>query len=118
MVQLLYNSDVDSAITEVNATAGIGTVTLADGTDGQVKTFINTSTSGTNIVTITPTNLRGYASILLNAEGETVTCIFKNSKCNILAGNGLYNCLIMIGEYNGPYQKNILKMKEQLIKKS
>ncbi len=81
-------ADTDSAITEVNATAGIGTVTLADGTDGQVKTFINTSTSGTNIVTITPTNLRGYTSILLNAEGETVTCIFKNSKWNILAGNG------------------------------
>ena len=34
--------------------------TLADGANGQIKTIINVSTSGTNAVTITPTNLRGY----------------------------------------------------------
>ena len=32
-----------------------------------------------NAVTITPTNLRGYTNIILNAQGETVTCMFKNS---------------------------------------
>ena len=42
----------------------------------------------TNIVTITPSNLRGYTNVLLNAEGETVTLLFKNSNWNIIAGNG------------------------------
>ena len=81
-------SDVTSAITEIDATSAIATVTLANGSDGQVKTFINVSTSGTNVVTITPASLRGYTNILLNAPGETVTCMFKNSNWNIIAGNG------------------------------
>ena len=59
-----------------------------DGSDGQIKTIINTSTSGTNAITITPTNLRGYTTITLNAPGETVTCLFKNSNWNVIAGNG------------------------------
>ena len=53
-----------------------------------VKTIINVSTSGTNNVVITPANLRGYSTITLNAQGETVTCLFKNSKWNVIAGNG------------------------------
>ena len=59
-----------------------------DGSNGQIKTIINVSSSGTNAVTITPSNLRGYTSIVLNAPGETVTCMFKNSNWNIIAGNG------------------------------
>ena len=81
-------ANVTSAITVINATSSIGTVTLADGSDGQIKTFINTSTAGTFIITITPTNLRGYTSVLLNAQGESVTLLFKGSKWNIIAGNG------------------------------
>ena len=81
-------ADVTSAITEIDATSAIGTISLANGSDGQVKTFINVSTSGTNVVTITPASLRGYTNILLNAPGETVTCMFKNSNWNIIAGNG------------------------------
>ena len=80
--------DITSAITEINATSGTHTGALADGADGQVKTIINVSTSGTNLITITPSNLRGYTNILLNAPGETVTCLFKNSNWNIIAGNG------------------------------
>jgi len=81
-------ADVTSAITEINATSATGAISLADGTDGQIKTFINVSTSGTNNVVITPTNLRGGTTITLNAEGETVTCLFKNAKWNVIAGNG------------------------------
>ena len=54
-------SDVTSAVTEINATAGTGAVSLPDGANGQIKTFLNTSTAGTNAVTITPANLRGGA---------------------------------------------------------
>jgi hypothetical protein len=81
-------ANVTSAITTIDATSTTGTVTLADGSDGQIKTFINTSTAGTFIITITPTNLRGYTSVLLNAQGESVTLLFKGSKWNIIAGNG------------------------------
>ena len=80
--------DITNPVTEVDATSGAAPVTLADGSNGQIKTIINVSTSGTNAVTITPANLRGYTSIVLNAPGETVTCMFKNSNWNIIAGNG------------------------------
>jgi len=80
--------NVTTPVTEVDATSAAGTLTLADGSNGQIKTIINVSTSGTSIVTITPSNLRGYTNILLNAPGESVTCMFKNSNWNIIAGNG------------------------------
>ena len=81
-------ADVTSAITEINGTSNTSTITLADGADGQVKTIINTATSGTSAQTITPTNLRGHTSVILNAPGETVTLLFKNSNWNIIAGHG------------------------------
>ena len=81
-------ANITSAVTEVDATSAVGNLSLADGAEGQIKTFINVSTSGTNNVVITPTNLRGWTTITLNAEGETVTCMFKNAKWNVLAGNG------------------------------
>ena len=81
-------ANVTSAITVINATSATGAITLADGADGQIKTFINTSTAGTNNVVITPANLRGYTNITLNAPGETVTLLFKVSKWNIIGGNG------------------------------
>ena len=81
-------ANVTSAITTVNATSATGTVSLADGSDGQIKTFINVSTAGTNNVVITPANLRGFTNITLNAPGETVTLLFKASKWHIIAGNG------------------------------
>ena len=80
--------DVTTPVTEVDATSAAAPCSLADGSDGQIKTIINVSTSGTNAITITPSNLRGYTTITLNAQGETVTCMFKNSNWNVIAGNG------------------------------
>ena len=80
--------DVTSAITELDATSATHSCAMADGADGQIKTIIDTATSGTSAITITPTNLRGYTTITLNAPGETVTCLFKNSNWNVIAGNG------------------------------
>jgi len=80
--------NVTTAITEINATSATHSCAIADGSDGQVKTIINTSTSGTNAITITPTNLRGYTTITLNAPGETVTLLFKNSNWNVIANQG------------------------------
>ena len=81
-------ADITSAVTEINATAGTGGVSLADGANGQIKTFLDTATGGTNAITITPTSLRGGNTIALNAEGETVTLMFKNSNWNVIAGHG------------------------------
>ena len=80
--------NVTTAITEIDATSATHSCAIADGSDGQVKTVINVSTSGTNAITITPTNLRGYSTVTLNAPGETVTLLFKNSNWNVIAGNG------------------------------
>ena len=80
--------NVTTAITEINATSATHSAGLADGSDGQIKTIINTSTSGSNAITITPSNLRGYTTIVLNAPGETVTLLFKNSNWNVIANQG------------------------------
>ena len=80
--------NVTTAITEIDATSATHSAALADGSDGQIKTIIDTATSGTNAITITPTNLRGYTTITLNAPGETVTCLFKNSNWNVIANQG------------------------------
>ena len=79
--------EITNPVTEVNATSAAAPCTLADGANGQIKTIINISTSGTNAVTITPSNLRGGSAITLNAPGETVSLIFKNSNWNIIAGH-------------------------------
>jgi len=80
--------NVTTAITEINATSATHACGMADGADGQVKTIINVSTGGTNNIVITPSNLRGGSTITLNAPGETVTCLFKNSNWNVIAFNG------------------------------
>ena len=80
--------NVTTAITEINATSATHAAAMADGSYGQIKTIINVSTGGTNNIVITPANLRGYTTITLNAPGETVTCLFKNSNWNVIAGNG------------------------------
>ena len=79
--------DVTSAITEINATSATHTCAMADGSDGQIKIIINTSTSGTNAVAITPANFSN-TSFTLNAPGETAVCVFKNSKWYVIGGNG------------------------------
>ena len=88
--------NLTTAITEVDATSAAAPCTLAAAsTDGQIKTILNVSTSGTNAVTVTPTNLNATTgggsaatNIVLNAPGETVTCMYKSSKWYIIAGNG------------------------------
>ena len=80
--------NVTTAVTLINATSATHSCALDNGVDGQIKTIIDSSTSGTNAITITPTNLNGYSTITLNAPGETVTLLFKNSKWNVIADNG------------------------------
>jgi hypothetical protein len=52
-----------------------------------MKIVINVSTGGTNAVVITPSNLRGGTTVTLNAPGETVHLMFKNSNWNVIGGH-------------------------------
>ena len=74
-------------VTEVDATSAAAPCTLADGANGQIKIILNVSTGGTNAVVITPSNFRGGTTITLDAPGESVMCIFKNSAWNVIGGN-------------------------------
>jgi len=78
--------EITNPVTEVNATSAAAPCTLADGANGQVKTIINVSTTGSNDIVITPSNLRGGTTVTLNAPGETVTLMFKNSNWNVIGG--------------------------------
>ena len=80
--------NVTTAVTEINATSATHSGALADGSAGQIKIILNTSTLGSNAVTITPSNLAGYTTVTLNAPGESVILIFKNSNWYIIGGNG------------------------------
>jgi hypothetical protein len=79
--------DVTSAVSEVNATSATHAGALADGVGGQIKMILNTSTSGTNNVVITPANLAGGTTITLDAPGESAVCIFKASKWYVIGGH-------------------------------
>jgi len=82
--------------TLVNAGSAAAPCTLAAATtDGHIKTIINSSSSGTNAVTITPANLRATqgggsaaTNVVLNAPGESVTLMYKSSNWYVIAGNG------------------------------
>ena len=80
--------NVTTAITEINATSATHTCAIADGSDGQIKIILDTASSGTNAITITPANLRGFSTITLNAPGESVILLFKNSNWNVIGGHG------------------------------
>ena len=79
--------EITNAVTEVNATSAAAPCTLADGANGHIKTIINVSTAGSNDIVITPSNLRGGTTITLNAPGETVQLMFKNSNWNVIGGH-------------------------------
>ena len=75
--------------TLVDATGAAAPCTLAAAsTDGQVKMILNSSTSGTNAVTITPTNFKQGSTITLNAPGESVVCMYKSSFWYVIGGEG------------------------------
>ena len=74
--------------TLVNATSAAAPCTLAAAsTDGQVKMILNSSTSGTNAVTITPTNFKQGTTITLDAPGDSVVLMYKSSFWYIIGGD-------------------------------
>ena len=82
--------EVTSSTTLINATAAGCPCTLEDGADGQVKIIINKSTGATNVVSITPANINAGSGTKVNidAPGRSVMLMFKDSKWNVIGGNG------------------------------
>ena len=79
---------VQTLVTFINAT-NTATITLADGTNGQIKHLL--CTTGTANVTLANTNLNGVStSIVFNAAGETATLIFDSTtgKWSVLSSYG------------------------------
>lgn len=80
-------ANLTSAVTEVNCTSAGSNLTLAAGSEGQIKMIFNSSTSGTNNLVITPTNFKGGTTITLSAPGETCILIYKTSYWYVIGGN-------------------------------
>jgi hypothetical protein len=74
--------------TLVDATSGAAPVTVANGSDGQIKIIINKSASGSNAVTITPASFVSGSTVNIDAPGRSVILFFKDSKWNVIGGNG------------------------------
>lgn len=76
--------DLITPVTRIDS-AGAIALTLADGTNGQIK-FIVMGTDGGD-ATLTPTTKTGYSTITFNDAGDGVTLVFITTKGWIVAGN-------------------------------
>lgn len=76
---------VTSLVTKINTTGG-GTLTLADGTDGQLKILVLDVDSGTDAV-ITPTTKTGFSTITMGDAGDAVQLVFVTTRGWICTAN-------------------------------
>ena len=81
-------ANLTSAVTEINCTSASSAVTLAAGSEGQIKTILNSSTSGSNPLIITPTNMKGGVTVTITQRGRSVTLLYKSSYWYIIGGYG------------------------------
>lgn len=77
--------DVVSLTTKINTTGG-GTMTLANGVDGQLKIIVLTVDSGTDAV-ITPTTKTGFSTITLGDAGDGVILVYTTTTGWICVAN-------------------------------
>jgi hypothetical protein len=76
--------NLTTLITRIDS-AGAIALTLADGTNGQVKIIVMGTAGGD--ATLTPTTKTGYSTITFNDAGDGVTLVFIFTKGWIVAGN-------------------------------
>lgn len=76
--------DLVTFVTRIDS-AGVIALTLADGTNGQVKIIVMGTDGGD--ATLTPTTKTGYSTITFNDAGDGVTLAFITTKGWIVAGN-------------------------------
>lgn len=76
--------NLTTVVTKVTST-GANALTLADGTDGQIKIIVMVVDGGD--ATLTPTTKTGYTTIVFNDAGDGVTLVFTTTTGWIVAGN-------------------------------
>jgi hypothetical protein len=76
--------DITSSVTKITSPDGSGTLTIADGVDGQIKTIIMQSNAGNHTLTIT-SNI-GHSSIAFNGAGDTATLMFMGTVWYFIGG--------------------------------
>lgn len=76
--------NVTTLTTKVTST-GANALTLADGTDGQVKIIVMVVDGGD--ATLTPTTKTGFSTIVFNDAGDGVVLVFTTTTGWIVAGN-------------------------------
>ena len=79
--------DVTSQITHFVSTGASQALTLADGTDGQIKTIVHVGDGGSGI--LTPTNFESGSTITFTNAGDTATLLFTNSAWYVLSSFGV-----------------------------
>lgn len=73
--------------TTLLVTTGADALTLANGSEGQIKKVMMKTDGGDG--TLTPTNRAGYSSIVFNDVGDTVTLQFQDGKWWIIGSYGV-----------------------------
>lgn len=76
--------NLTTLVTKVTST-GANALTLADGTDGQVKIIVMVVDGGD--ATLTPTTKTGFSTITFNDAGDGVTLVYTTTTGWICAGN-------------------------------
>ena len=80
---------VTTNITFLNNPDTSGNMSLAAGSDGQIKLIIMTSNTGGHTLTLTGSNVEG--NVAFDAAGETATMIYTNSKWYMIGGTASYS---------------------------
>ena len=75
---------VSTLVTKITSPSGVGTLTIADGTEGQIKVIVMTSNVGSHALTINA-NI-GHSSIVFNSAGDTAILIFLGGNWYFLGG--------------------------------
>jgi hypothetical protein len=75
---------IATLVTKITSPSGAGTLTIADGVDGQIKVIIMVSNNANHALTIN-SNI-GHTSIVFNSIGDTANLIFLSGNWYFLGG--------------------------------
>jgi hypothetical protein len=78
--------DVVSSITEITSTGASEALTLADGTEGQLKFLVHVTDGGSSI--LTPTNFGSGSTLTFTDAGDAATLLFTNGAWYAVGVNG------------------------------
>lgn len=75
---------IATLVTKITSPSGAGTLTIADGVDGQIKVIVMVSNNANHALTIN-SNI-GHTSIVFNSVGDTANLIFLTGNWYFLGG--------------------------------